>query len=168
MILSKLRSDLSFLPSPIRERPGLLIRDSLGYSDAILVIPPFLAGSLLLFDGMRTASDLHAELSRLGDGIEIGNAAQLLADQLSESGFLEDETYSRLKKHRHFEFAQSAVRKAAHAGTSYPADIDPLREVMRKYLGNGTTSTLEGMIGIAAPHASQHTHGKAIGQRINC
>ena len=154
MILSKLRSDLTFFPSPISEQPGLLIRDSLGYSDAILIIPPFFVGSLLFFDGVRTSADLHGELSRLADGIEIGNAAQVLADQLGEAGFLENETYSGLKKRRHTAFAQSAVRRAAHAGTSYPADIDPLREVMRRYLGNGATSTEKGMIGIAAPHAS--------------
>jgi hypothetical protein len=50
------------------------------------------------------------------------------------------------------------VRKAAHAGKSYPADIDPLREVMRKYLAGGVASTQDGMIGIAAPHASPE-HG---------
>lgn len=155
MILPRLRSDLNFMPSPISRQPGLLIRDSLGYSDAILVIPPFLVGCLLFFDGARTSQDLQEELSRLARDQEIGNAAQLLADRLSEAGFLEDGTYARLKERSHGEFAQSAVRKAAHAGKSYPAEIDPLRELMRKYLGGGATSpTKDGRIAIAAPHAS--------------
>jgi AmmeMemoRadiSam system protein B len=86
---------------------------------------------------------------------EIGNAAELLARRLSEAGFLEDEIYARLKESCRAAFAQSAVRKAAHAGKSYPADIDPLREVMGKYLGCGAASpTQAGIIGIAAPHAS--------------
>jgi hypothetical protein len=132
-----------------------LIRDCFGYSDATLVIPPFLVGCLLFFDGVRTSLDLETELSRLAGDFEIGNAAQLLADRLSEAGFLEDETYSRLKERCHSSFAQSTVRKAAHAGKLYPADIDPLREVMDKYLGGGAaSSTQDGMIGIAAPHAS--------------
>src|SRR5580658_993551 len=134
MILSKLRSDLNFMPSPISGRPGLLIRDCFGYSDAALVIPPFLVGCLLFFDGVRTSLDLNAELSRSAGDSEIGNAAQLLSDRLSEAGFLEDETYLQLKERCHLSFAQSTVRKAAHAGKSYPGDIDPLREVMRKYL----------------------------------
>jgi AmmeMemoRadiSam system protein B len=155
MILSRLRSDLNFMPSPISGRPGLLIRDSFGYSDAILVIPPSLVGCLLFFDGVRTSQDLEAELSRLAGDEEIGNAAELLARRLSEAGFLEDEIYARLKESCRAAFAQSAVRKAAHAGKSYPADIDPLREVMGKYLGCGAASpTQAGIIGIAAPHAS--------------
>ena len=155
MILSRLRTDLNFMPSPISGRPGLLIRDSFGYSDAVLVIPPSLVGCLLFFDGVRTSHDLEAELSRLAGDEEIGNAAELLAARLSEAGFLEDETYERLKERSHAAFAQSTVRKAAHAGKSYPADIDPLREVMGKYLANGAApSTPDGIIGIASPHAS--------------
>ena len=154
MTLSRLRSDLNFMPSPISDRPGLLIRDSFGYSNATLIIPPFLVGCLHLFDGVQTIEDLHAQLSRMAQGSEIGNAAQLLADRLSEAGFLEDETYARLKQRAHASFAQNPVRKAAHAGKSYPAEIDPLREIMQKYLAGGTASTQQGMIGIAAPHAS--------------
>jgi len=154
MMLSRLRSDLNFMPSPISDQPGLLIRDCFGYSDAVLVIPPALVGCLHLFDGMCTVSDLDAELSRLSGGWETGNAAQLLSDRLSEAGFLEDEIYARLKERCHSSFAQSPVRKAAHAGKSYPGDIDPLREVMRRYLSGGAASAQKGMIGIAAPHAS--------------
>jgi len=146
------------MPSPISGRPGLLIRDCFSYSDAMLIIPPILVGCLYFFNGVRTRLDLEAELSRLSGGQEIGNAAQHLADRLSEAGFLEDETYSRLKERCHASFAQSSVRKAAYAGKSYPADIDPLREVMRKYLAGEVASTEDGIIGIAAPHASPE-HG---------
>jgi MEMO1 family protein len=145
------------MPSPISGRPGLLIRDSFGYSDAILVIPPSLVGCLLFFDGVRTSRDLEAELSRLAGDEEIGNAAEVLAGRLSEAGFLEDETYARLKERCHAAFAQSPVRKAAHAGKSYPAELDPLREVMGKYLANGAAcspSPHNGTIAIASPHAS--------------
>lgn len=128
------------MPSPISGRPGLLIRDCFNYSDAMLVIPPILVGCLYFFDGVRTRLDLEAELSRLAGGQEIGNAAQDLADRLSEAGFLNDETYSHLKERCHANFAQSSVRKAAYAGKSYPADIDPLRETMRKYLAGGAAA----------------------------
>lgn len=146
------------MPSPVRERPGLLIRDRFGYSDAVLVIPPILVNCLLFFDGLRTTLDLEAELSRLTGDSESGNAARLLADQLSEAGFLEDEIYARLKERSHAAFAQSAVRMPAFVGKAYPAEIDPLREVMRRYLGRGANSVQEGLIGIAAPHASPE-HG---------
>ena len=38
--LPRLRMTLEFMPSPVEDRPGLLIRDSFGYSDAMLIIPP--------------------------------------------------------------------------------------------------------------------------------
>ena len=153
MILSRLRTNLDLMPSPVRDRPGLLIRDSFRYSDATLIIPPLLVHGLEFFDGVRTDLDLRAELTRLVGGAEIGNADRLLIDALSNAGFLDDETYAKLRESRHLAFAQCPVRQAAHAGTGYPADIGPLRDVMQQYLG-GTAATQDGLLGIAAPHVS--------------
>jgi hypothetical protein len=153
MILSRLRTNLDFMPSPVRDRPGLLIRDSYRYSDATLIIPPLLVRGLEFFDGVRTDADMHAELTRLVGGSEIGNAVPNLVNALKDAGFLEDETYAKLKESRHSSFAQSPVREAVHAGSAYPSEVDPLRTVMQKYLG-GVASTHEGLVGIAAPHVS--------------
>lgn len=142
------------MPSPIQERPGLLIRDNFGYSDAVLVIPPPLVPCLLFFDGVRTILDLQAELARLSGETETEPIAQALADRLSEAGFLEDGTYAELKQRAHAAFAKSPVRKAAHAGKSYPAEIDPLRDVMRTYLNGAAHAKANGVLGIASPHAS--------------
>lgn len=154
MILPRLRSDLDFMPSPLRERPGLLMRDCFGYSDATLVIPPLLVRCLSFFDGIRTSFDLEAEFHRLAEGADIGYAAQLFVDRLSEAGFLEDEIYARLREDCHSSFRLSAVRKPSHAGKSYPADVDSLQRVMKNYLGDETAVAPSGLIGIAAPHAS--------------
>ena len=43
-LLPRLRANLELMPSPVEDRPGLLIRDSLRYSDTTLIIPPALAG----------------------------------------------------------------------------------------------------------------------------
>jgi AmmeMemoRadiSam system protein B len=160
MILAKLRADLDFMPSPVSDRPGLLMRDSFRYSDATLIIPPFLVQGLAFFDGEQTFQELNTELSRRAAGVDIGDAAQLLANELSKAGFLEDETYAKLKERRHRSFAESAVRKAAFAGSAYPLEIGPLLDVMQKYLGGaeahpiGATPVQKGLIGIAAPHVS--------------
>jgi hypothetical protein len=144
MILPKLRRDLEIMLSPVADRPGLLIRDRFQYSDATLIIPPVLIPGLLLFDGTRTDLDLQTEIA--------GAAAHLIA-ALSQAGFLEDETYARLKQGRLLAFSQSPVRQAAHAGSAYPAEIGPLRELMQRYL-DGAASTQKGIMGIAAPHVS--------------
>ena len=70
MILPKLRTNLDIMLSPVRDRPGLLIRDFFRYSDATLIIPPLLIPGLLLFDGMRTELDLQAELTRSLGGLK--------------------------------------------------------------------------------------------------
>ena len=57
--LARLRNDLDFMPSPVEDRPGLLIRDSLQYSDAVLIIPPPLVQALGFFDGEQTEADLQ-------------------------------------------------------------------------------------------------------------
>ncbi len=43
-----------FMPSPVPDKPGLLIRDPFQFSDAALVIPPGLVESLTYFDGTRS------------------------------------------------------------------------------------------------------------------
>jgi AmmeMemoRadiSam system protein B len=153
MILPKLRTDLEIMLSPVKDRPGLLIRDRFRYSDTTLIIPPVLIPGLLLFDGTRSRVDLETELTRSVGSPEIGAAAGHLIEALRQAGFLEDETYSRLKQGCLLAFAESPVRPAVHAGSGYPAEIGPLRELMQRYLG-GAASTRKGIMGIAAPHVS--------------
>jgi AmmeMemoRadiSam system protein B len=153
MILPKLRTNLDFMLSPVADRPGLLIRDFFRHSDATLIVPPLLIPGLLLFDGTRTDLDLQAELSRSLGSPEIGGTAEHLINALGQAGFLEDETYARLKQGRLLAFSESPVRHPAHAGSAYPGEIGPLRNLMQQYL-DGAASTQAAVMGIAAPHVS--------------
>jgi hypothetical protein len=153
MILPKIRTNLDFMISPVRERPGLLIRDFFRYSDSTLIIPPLLIPGLLLFDGTRTDLELHSEIARALGNSEIGNTAGNLIEALRHAGFLEDETYANLKRERRSMFTESSERQAAHAGSAYPAEIGSLREQMQLYL-RGAVSTQKGILGIAAPHVT--------------
>jgi AmmeMemoRadiSam system protein B len=148
-----LRHDLDFMPSPVADQPGLLIRDSFKYSDTILIIPPPLVQFLGFFDGARTDMEMQAEMTRSFETSEAAELAMQLAAALSKAGFLEDETYVSLKEKKHSAFAKSRVRKAAHAGSSYPAELEPLQATMRKYL-DSTDGAEKDLIGIAAPHIS--------------
>ena len=153
MILPKLRTDLDIMLSPIADQPGLMIRDHFRYSDATLIIPPCLIPGLLLFDGTRANLDLQAEFARSPENPEIGNAVGHLLEALSQAGFLVDETYTKLKHGRILAFTESPVRHAAHAGSAYPGEIGPLRNLMQQYL-EGAAPTQQGVMGIAAPHVS--------------
>ncbi len=156
-VLSRLRLDLDFSPSPSRDHPGLLIRDPLQYSETALVIPPPLVECLQLFDGESTELDLRERLARVTGSIQVEEIAGHLRSSLRDAGFLEDEVYRRLRDDKHRTFAEASVREATHAGSGYPEDPESIRSVLEGYLSaspSPVTSPLEGLLGIAAPHVS--------------
>lgn len=152
-VLAKLRMDLDFMPSPVPERPGLLIRDSFSYSEATLIIPPPLVGALEFFDGVSTDLDLREYLVRLTGSLEVGSVAGHLCDVLAQSGMLENEAYERMKQEKHRAFAEAATRPPAHSGSAYPEELGDLQETMQRYLGIDRVEP-DGLVAIAAPHVS--------------
>ena len=154
-LLPSLRQNLDFMPSPIENQPGLLIRDSFHYSDAVLVIPPVLVPALSCFDGFQTESDLRTTLVRLTQSLEVGGILENMQNVLSSSGFLEDETFAQMRDSCQRNFLESPVRKPAHAGTAYPDDKNELSTLMTEYLANAEGPPLKRVpLGIAAPHVS--------------
>jgi len=153
-MLSRLRGDLDIMPSPVEDRPGLLLRDSLHYSDAVLIIPPELIQCLTCFDGEKTERELHEMLYRMSGDLRAGEMGDRLATALARSGFLEDETFEQLRDARHREFADAPVRMPIHAGSAYPEDPQELTEAMRCWMPETEVASSEKLIGIAAPHVS--------------
>lgn len=152
--LPRLRLNLDFMPSPLEDRPGLLIRDSYGYSEATLIVPPLLAQCLQFFDGAHTDLDLKEELVRDTGDLQAGSIADHLYETLRGAGFLEDDVYAEMRERRHREFADSPVRAAAHAGSAYPESAAELTDTVKEWVGELPMSTGDGHIGIAAPHVS--------------
>jgi AmmeMemoRadiSam system protein B len=146
--------NLDFMPSPIEDRPGLLIRDPFRYSDATLVVPPALVGCLECFDGERTDLDLRAALVRITGDFQVGELEQHLIDSLSQAGFLEDDRFQQLRQACHEEFARQERRQPSHSGSAYPAAPDELRTTLDEYLKEGAAAQAGDLIGIAAPHIS--------------
>ena len=69
-LLAALRRDLDLRPSPVPDRPGLLVRDPFRYSDVVLIIPPpCFAGSLPMTltqpPGAQQREPVQAEGQRL-------------------------------------------------------------------------------------------------------
>lgn len=156
--LPALRRNLDFMPSPVPERPGLLIRDPYQYSDATLIVPAGLVECLQCFDGIRTELDLRSELFQLTGDLQVGELEKHLCNTLSDAGFLEDENYQKLKQTRHREFAKASKREPAHSGSAYPEYTAALRLQLVEYLdGEGAVTAshaLKATVGIAAPHVS--------------
>lgn len=150
--------NLDFMPSPVEDRPGLLIRDSYHYSPATLVVPPLLTACLELFDGEHTLRDVKDRLYELTRDFEASSLAEHLEETLDKAGFLENERYAQLRDEAHREFAEAPERLPAHAGTGYPEEPAELGQVYSAYMqeeaGNAVVDRPARLVGIAAPHVS--------------
>lgn len=132
--LPRLRSRLDLMPSPVPDRPGLLIRDPLQFTQAVIVVPPPLVPLLACFDGQHAELDLKAEAVRVTGSIEGAALARHLVDTLSQGGFLDDAGYERLRAERERAFADAPQRAPAHAGSAYPATPEPLAAALDAWL----------------------------------
>jgi AmmeMemoRadiSam system protein B len=159
-MLPRLRTSLDFMPSPLEDKPGLVIRDPFGFSDATLIIPPALIGCLEFIDGEHNGLDLRAHLVRLTGDLGAGELEKHLLDALSGAGFLEDENFEQRKAEVERAFAAEPLREPAHAGAGYPDQPQELTETLRGYMaGEAAAVSLNSpahnrVLGIAAPHVS--------------
>jgi hypothetical protein len=154
-VLPRLRPDLEVMPSPVPEQPGLMIRDPYRFSDQTLIVPPLLARCLACFDGQQTEGDLRERLTRLTGQVVVGEPAAHLIEALGEAGFLDDEVFAAMKDKRQRAFEAAPQRAAVHAGGGYPAERQPLRDVLGRSISDGKIATNgRPLRGIAAPHVS--------------
>ncbi len=152
--LPRLRLGLDFVPSSDPEHPGLLIRDPLRFSDAMLLIPPQLVECLACFDGEQTSLDLRAALVRITGEIQIGELEKHLVDTLSQAGFLEDETFEAQRLATVNQFKEAPKREAAHSGSAYPDNAEEARTTLGEFMQGAAPTAEDSIIGIATPHVS--------------
>jgi AmmeMemoRadiSam system protein B len=153
-MLPRLRANLDFMPSPVPEKPGLVIRDPFHYSDATLIVPPALVACLEFLDGQHRELDLREFLVRLTGDLQVGDLQKHLMDALSGAGFLEDENFFRKKEETERAFAAALVREPAHAGNGYPNESGALTETLRDYMAGPVPDSPGPAVAIAAPHVS--------------
>jgi AmmeMemoRadiSam system protein B len=154
-MLPRLRDNLDFLPSPVPDRPGLVIRDPFHYSDATLIVPPGLVSCLEFFDGEHSSLDLREYLVRATGDLEVGEIEQHLLDTLSTAGFLEDEAFECRKQQAERAFAEAPVREPSHAGSGYPDEKSELIRTFNEYLSRDRQEADRRKVSaIAAPHVS--------------
>jgi AmmeMemoRadiSam system protein B len=151
--LARLRQQLDVMPSPVKEQPGLLLRDPLQFSRSVLIVPPPLVPLLMLFDGLRTEADLREALVRVTGDLRVGELLAHLVRSLSENGFLEDDVFERLRAARLEGFAAASRRDPAHAGAAYSAEADALRQWLAACM-DGAPGPGPEPLAIAAPHVS--------------
>jgi MEMO1 family protein len=155
--LAPLRRSLDAMPSPVAERPGLLLRDPFGYTEGVVIIPPPLVRFLRFFDGEHDEGDLAAALHRATGELGASGFARHLADTLGGGGFLEDEELQRRREARHRAFAEAEARVPVHAGEAYPEDVADLAGLLDSWLRPRREDEVAppgDVYAIAAPHVS--------------
>jgi AmmeMemoRadiSam system protein B len=155
--LAPLRRTLDAMPSPVKDRPGLLLRDPLGYTEDVVIIPPPLVAFLRFFDGEHDEGDLAQALHRATGEVGASGFARRLADALGGSGFLEDEELGRRRESRHRAFAEAPAREPAHAGGGYPSDVAELASLLDSWLRPHPATEAApppGVYAVASPHVS--------------
>jgi hypothetical protein len=153
-MLPRLRTDIDVMPSPIRERPGLLLRDPFGYADTVLVLPPPWLALLSCLDGAHTEIDAQALLTRLSGGVLVGSdKVRELLSLLAEEGFLETDELVDRKERKHEAFRIAPLREASHVGTAYPSTA---AEIQERFSTEMPTSgePMPFPKAVAAPHVS--------------
>ena len=152
--LPALRRDLDLMPSPVPERPGLLMRDPMRFADSVLIVPPPLAACLSLFDGRTGMAEAKAVLVRATGDVRAGAVVEHLLETLSGAGFLCDDVYAALRGAKERAFAGAPCREPAHAGAAYPEEAATLERTLAGYLAGTAPASADGLVGIAAPHVS--------------
>jgi AmmeMemoRadiSam system protein B len=154
--LAALRRSLDLMPSPVEDRPGLLLRDPFGYAEDVVIIPPPVVPYLRYFDGEHDEGDLAAALYRATGELGASRFARHLAFTLDGKGFLENEELERRREARHRSFAEASRREASHSGQAYPDDPAELASLLDGWLRPSSEEAPppEGAFAIAAPHVS--------------
>ena len=135
-VLPALRRALDILPSPEADRPGLLLRDPLGYAEAVLYVPPTWALALQCLDGEHTELDVQELLTRATGGLVFSDEVREFVRVLRQEGFLETGEFELRREQRHKAFLALPERPAAHAGSAYPASAAEIRTTFAEYFNS--------------------------------
>lgn len=155
-VLPALRPGLDAFPSPDSTQPGIVLRDPMGYSQAMLVIPAPWVPVLSCFDGHHTMVDCQALMASLCGEVVPSHLVQHLSDVLREQGFLDTPEFEQLRRTKEEEFRHAVVRSPSHAGSAYPEDPDALRRQLDEWFASvpETDGARPASRAIAAPHVS--------------
>jgi MEMO1 family protein len=155
-VLPALRRGLDVIPLPETNRPGLLLRDPLRYTDKVLFIPPPWTLGLRCLDGEHTQLDIQEALTRATGTLVFSDAVREFVGVLQEQGFLETEEFYRLRDRKQAEFQEGSERLPVHAGQAYPASASELRKTLEGYFDGvtGPDGLSSSVLGVAAPHVS--------------
>ena len=152
----KLRS-VEVRPFEDRGRPVFLLRDPLALSEKVAILPQALGPLLVLMDGSRNVSELHAALlvrAALQLSPEI---IQHVVDQLDDALLLENDRSAQAYAETLQAYRTAPFRPPSLAGAGYPPDAAGLRGFLDDYLANPSVNgTAQGTSSSYIPKLTPH------------
>jgi AmmeMemoRadiSam system protein B len=133
--LPALRTDIDLMPVRLEGRDVILVRDPLGIIAPNAALSGEVAPYLPIFNGLSTVDDLQiVMMRRQGGSLVFRSEAERIVGELSRMGILQTESYREAKERLVREFDASPERKAALAGSVYPADPSALAALIDRIL----------------------------------
>lgn len=166
--LAALRQDLDVIPSPEADKPGFVLRDSLGFSSAVLFVPAVLAPFLQFFNGQNSEQDLVQAMLEASGDLSTRSVATHLVQTLSQAGMLDDARFAQMRQQRVEAFRAEPVLSAAHFGPgNYPEEAPAAHALFAQWLAAANPADAApsnpACSAIAAPHASPEPARRSYG-----
>lgn len=165
----RLRTDIEFLPASYQGTRALLVKDSLGLIQKPIVLKGEILEFLSLIDGKKDVRDFQLELMRRKGGIFVSSEeVEGVLQELDSAFLLDNERYRQEKERILAEYSLLEVRKASHAGHSYPENTAELRSYMGSFFSQeeGDSQQIKGkeVVALISPHIDLEV-GKRIYKR---
>lgn len=128
------------------------LRDPAGLAEDIVVVSGEALFILQFFDGRHSLAEIRAEfLKALGAPLPERKLHELIA-ALEQAHFLESESFQNYKRAQERHMLAQPVRPAVHAGASYPAEPEALRQRLDSFYraGAGLPALQKAVNGVAA------------------
>ena len=143
-------------------QPYYVLRDPLGLSDQMAVVPEALGPLLAMCDGARDASTLASAFHlKTGYPLTKANVDQII-EGLSQGLLLDDERFKEAHQAARRSYLSAPFRQPALTDKVYPGNPAKLEETLRQYLakagaGKDTTAYPYGSaVGVVSPHIDYH------------
>jgi AmmeMemoRadiSam system protein B len=165
--LPRLRQVEAF-PVEHEGRRCVALRDTAGYTDAIVLLRGPLLEIVSLFDGAHSLEDIQAAVMRRHGELVPRERIAAIAEGLDAQGFLDSPRFAERRAAVDRCFLDAPARPASHAGGAYPGEPDALRARFDAFFGEpegpGPIASPEGdadLRAVIAPHIDFHRGGPA-------
>lgn len=150
MQLPKLRTDIEIIPVQAQGERLLCFRDPLGFASGMVLLPVEALEIIRFFDGLHSVVDVQAEWMRQKGQLLFSDDVRQLIEQLDEHGLLDSPQFRQQRQQIEQDFLKGSIRRAAHAGESYPAEPAELRRRLQECF------TAESGAGLPQQRAAHH------------